>query len=238
MGAEMTKEGGSVNKNRGLTQEGLKLIACVTMLIDHIGAALVPMMELRIIGRLAFPIYCFLLVEGMARTRNTKKYGIRLAIGAVLSEVPFDLLFFGSLTFAHQSVMITLLLGYLMMLWMRINPKMQLFAVFVCAGAAELLCTDYGAMGVLMIAVFALTANREDRLILQVLGVAALCWLIGGAYVRFSAFRVPVQIFGVLAMVPIWLYNGRKATRSKAVQWGFYLFYPVHLAVLLAVKLM
>ena len=237
MGAEMTKEGGSLNKNRGLSQEGLKLIACLTMLIDHIGATLVPMIRLRIIGRLAFPIYCFLLAEGMARTRDVKKYGVRLAIGAVLSEVPFDLLFFGGLTWAHQSVMITLLLGYLMMLWMWRYPGMRALAVFVCAGAAELLNTDYGAMGVLMIAVFALTANREDRLVLQVLGVAALCWLIGGVALRIGAVRIPLQLFGAAAMLPIWLYNGRKATRSKAVQWGFYLFYPVHLAVLLAVKL-
>lgn len=225
-----------MKKQKGLTQEGLKLIACVTMLIDHIGAVFVPGYSLRVIGRLAFPIYCFLLAEGMARTRNVKKYGIRLALGAVLSELPFDLLFFGGLTFARQSVMVTLLLGYLMTLWMRAMPKLRMLSVFICAAAAELLGTDYGAMGVLMIALFVLTRERGDRLAIQTLGVAALCWLIGGMGWQIGPVYVPLQIFGVLAMIPIYFYNGQKSTVSPGVQWGFYLFYPVHLAVLLLIK--
>lgn len=222
-------------KDRGLTQEGLKLIACVTMLVDHIGAVLVPAMGLRIVGRLAFPIYCFLLAEGMARTRDVRKYGIRLAIGAVLSEVPFDLLLFGGLTWAHQSVMVTLLLGYLMTLWIRKADGAKLVPVIVCAVAAELLGTDYGAMGVAMIALFVLTRERADKLPLQIVGLAMICWMIGGAGWQIGTVFVPVQIFGVLAMVPIWLYKGGKATVSRAVQWAFYLFYPVHLALLLII---
>ena len=96
----------------GLSQESLKLIACITMLLDHIGATLVLRMvqgmpmpndqyrqlvgiyyAFRIIGRIAFPIFCFLLVEGAYRTRNPKKYGLRLFIGMLLSEIPFDLAF-------------------------------------------------------------------------------------------------------------------------------------------------
>ena len=221
-------------KQNGLTQEGLKLIACVTMLLDHIGAVFVPGYSLRIIGRLAFPIYCFLLAEGLARSRNLKKYGIRLAIGAVLSEMPFDLLFFGRLTLAHQSVMLTLLLGYFMYLWMKKMPKNPLIPAIFCALAAEFLGTDYGAMGVAMIALFVMTRHGEDRL-LQILGVGLLCWMIGGAGWQVGSFYVPVQLFGVAAMVPIGLYNGRKSTASRAVQWGFYLFYPLHLTVLLLI---
>ncbi|MBQ8239062.1 MAG: TraX protein [Oscillospiraceae bacterium] len=224
-------------KHKGLTQEGLKLIACVTMLIDHIGAALVPWMWLRVMGRLSFPIYCFLLAEGMARTRDVKRYGIRLAIGAVLSEVPFDLLFFGRLTLVHQSVMVTLLLGYAMVLWLQKMPRMPLIPLVVCALAAELLGTDYGAMGVAMIALFALTRGREGMPV-QILGLAAVCWMIGGAGWRIGPVFVPAQIVGVLAMVPIGLYNGKKFTVSRAVQWGFYLFYPVHLLVLLVISMM
>ena len=91
-------------RKHGLSQEGLKLLACVTMLIDHIGATLVLRMlqtmsvrneqyyllvgiyyTMRIIGRVAFPIYCFLLVEGAYHTRNPKKYGMRLFVGMLLS---------------------------------------------------------------------------------------------------------------------------------------------------------
>ena len=124
-------------RKRGLSQEGLKLLACVTMLIDHIGATLVLRMlqtmpvrneqynllvgiyyALRIIGRIAFPIYCFLLVEGAYHTRNPKKYGMRLFVGMLLSEIPFDLAFSlrGNVLFdwSSNSVMLTLLLGFCM----------------------------------------------------------------------------------------------------------------------------
>ena len=208
----------------GLSQEWLKVIACVTMLMDHIGAAFFPWaLWWRIVGRMAFPIYCFLLAEGLARTRNRKRYGIRLAIGALLAEIPFDLLFFGGLTLAHQSVMVTLLIGYFMVLWMRRFPKWRLFALCICAVAAEWLCTDYGALGVMIIGLFVLTRDMEHRLLFQTLGLLILNWTLNGYW---------VQMLSVTAMIPIALYNGTKSSHSKAIQRGFYLFCPVHMLVL------
>ena len=208
----------------GLSQEWLKVIACVTMLMDHIGAAFFPWaLWWRIVGRMAFPIYCFLLAEGLARTRNMKRYGIRLAIGAVLAEIPFDLLFFGGLTLAHQSVMVTLLIGYFMVLWMRRFPRWKLFALCICAMAAELLCTDYGALGVMIIGLFVLTRDMEHHLLFQTLGLLVLNWALNGYW---------VQMLAVTAMIPIAFYNGTKSSHSKAVQRVFYLFYPVHMLVL------
>ena len=100
-----------------LSQEGLKVIACISMLVDHIGAMLFPELAwLRIIGRLAFPIYCFLLVEGMKYTRNPKNYILRLGIGMLLAELPFDILFEKGFSWASQSVMVTLTLGAVMLL--------------------------------------------------------------------------------------------------------------------------
>ena len=235
---EALRKGRGRVKTRGLTQEGLKIIACVTMLIDHIGAVFVPGYALRIIGRLAFPIYCFLMAEGLAHTRDLKKYGVRLAIGAALSEIPFDLLFFGRVTIFHQSVMVTLLLGYFMYLWMGKMRKNPLIPAVFCVLAAEFLNTDYGAMGVAMIALFILTRNLRDGWPLRILGVAVLCWMIGGAGWQVGPVYVPVQIFGVTAMIPISLYNGQKSTASRAAQWGFYLFYPAHLTVLLLLTIL
>lgn len=238
-------------ERKGLYQEGLKLIACVTMLLDHIGASLVQSMYLsahwavlydlywllRTVGRLSFPIYCFLLAEGAARTRDPKKYALRLALGAVLAEVPFDLLFYGGLTWEHQSVMVTLLLGYLMILVLKTaktsGGKMLLIVPF--ALAAELLGTDYGGFSALVIGLFALTRERGDRILLQTLGQLLLWWLMGSAAVPIGPVEVPVQLFAVLSMIPIALYSGRKRTASRAVQRGFYLFYPVHLVVLLGI---
>lgn len=220
-----------------IPQEGLKLLACVTMLIDHIGAAFVPGIGLRIIGRLAFPIYCFLLAEGVRYTRSLKSYGIRLCIGALLSELPFDLLFFGSVTARHQSVMVTLLLGYLALLWAR-KMKNHLLPAIVCFAAAELLSTDYGGWGVAMIVLFDITAGKSHERILQILGLTVICWCIGGLTIAVGAVRMPVEMFAVLAMIPIGLYSGRKVTRSRAVQRAFYLFYPAHLTVLLLIAMM
>ena len=223
-----------------IPQEILKLIACATMLIDHFGAAIVPtlpvpyMVDLyyicRIIGRIAFPIYCFLLVEGIRHTRNAGSYILRLGIGILLAELPFDFLFEGGFTWAAQNVMVTLVLGAVMLLCVQKTEKkaLQLLLILPFAIAAELLCCDYGGWGIAMIAVFALV----DRLPLQVAGMALLNWIMPGVDISVFGLAIPIQFFALLGMIPVALYSGKKLTHSRALQWGFYLFYPVHLLIL------
>ncbi len=213
-------------QSSGLSQEGLKLIACASMLLDHIGAALAPgALWLRIIGRIAFPIYCFLLVEGVHHTRHPGRYALRLAVGMVLSELPFDMLFYGRWTWGHQNVMVTLLLAFGMALAMKNtkSPLVKLLAVAATAVLAELLRTDYAGFGILVAALFVLVRDSEFRLPLLALGLPALALLTGHA---------DVELFYVGAVIPIAFYSGRKATASPAAQWAFYLFYPAHLTVL------
>ena len=222
-------------KNKGLSQEALKLIACMTMLLDHIGIVILPSTGLRIIGRIAFPIYCFLLAEGIAHTRNPKKYGLRLLIGALLAELPFDLLFYGGLTFAHQSVMVTLLLGFLMAMWMKKTGNIMLpFAV--CFLGAEFLSTDYGGFGVGLIALFFISREHPRKFLIQLVGMVFTMWMMNSMEVSIGFIRMPIQMFALLAMVPIYFYSGEKQSRNVWIQRFFYLFYPVHLAVLLLVK--
>lgn len=222
---------------KGISQEGLKIIACVTMLLDHTGATILPSMGLRIIGRLAFPIYCFLLAEGVAHTRNPKRYGLRLFIGALLAEIPFDLLFFGRLTLEHQSVMVTLLLGFLMAVWYKKRGKMLLpFAV--CFFAAELLGTDYSGFGVALIALFVLSRGKPRAFLIQLVGMALIMLLMGSYVLSFGAVRIPIQVFALPAMILIYFYSGEKSTGNVWIQRAFYLFYPVHLTVLLIVTKM
>lgn len=239
-------------QKRGLPQECLKLIACVAMLLDH--AAVVIVMDyfhratgankgailelhemLRTVGRLAFPIYCFLLAEGAAHTRNPKGYALRLLFSALLSELPFDLAIFGGFTWQHQSVMVTLLLGFAMLEVMKKCPRwsLQLLTVIPFGVLAECMQTDYGAMGIYTIGLFALTREIPRREIWQFFGLwfifspnhlMALNWL-GG-------FSLTMQELAAFAVLPIMLYDGRKMTKNKAVQWAFYLFYPAHLLVL------
>lgn len=227
-------------KQKILPQEGLKLIACITMLIDHFGHAIVPCLPVphmanlyyacRLVGRIAFPIYCFLLAEGMRHTRNPGNYIGRLAIGILLAELPFDLLFEGGISWEYQSVMVTLTLGAVMLWCMQKTEKpwLKLLMVLPFVLLAEFLNSDYGGWGIVMIAVFAFF----DRLSLQMTAMILVNAMMNSATVPVFGIDVSVQIFAVLAMVPICLYSGKKLTRSKAVQWGFYLFYPLHLLVL------
>lgn len=225
----------------GISQETLKLIACLAMLIDHFGATVLltlPIAQLdtlyyacRMIGRLAFPIYCFLLAEGMGHTRNPMKYILRLAVGILLAELPFDLLFEGGFTWNYQSVMITLTLGAVMLLCMQKTQKrwQKVLLILPFAILAELAKSDYGAGGIVMIAVFGLF----DRPLLQTVALFLVNWqLIPSAAVIVFGIVVIIQLLAVLAMIPISLYDGRKLSQSKIIQWGFYLFYPVHLLIL------
>lgn len=226
---------------RPLSQEGLKFLACAIMLLDHIGATLIPWGTLRIIGRLAFPIFCFLLAEGAHYTRNPRNYLLRLGIGAILSELPFDLALFGSWSWQHQSVMITLLLGAMALLAMKrmTQPLLKILVLLLFACLADFMNTDYGGAGVLMIALFGLTRERKYGWLVQLLGMYLICrWIIPGGVVWFIGRYVFIEIFAILALIPIWLYSGKKSTSSRAVQWAFYLFYPVHLSILYLISIL
>lgn len=222
---------------RGISQEGLKIIACVTMLADHIGAAFLPWMWLRVIGRLSFPIFCFLLAEGIAHTRNPVKYGLRLFIGTLLAEIPFDLLFSGRLDWGNQSVMVTLLLGFLMAMWGK-KTRNILLPFGVCFFAAELLNSDYGGVGVALVALFVVTEQKPRKVLIRLLGMVVLMLLMGSVEVTVGIVDVPIQMFAVLAMIPICLYSGRKVTGDVWIQRLFYLFYPAHLMILWIVSQM
>lgn len=235
---------------KSISQEGLKFLACLTMFLDHTGAILVAaairsgaggalLRELytllRTVGRIAFPVYCFLLAEGVHYTGNPRRYGIRLLIAAFLSELPYDLALRGGFTWQKQSVMVTLLLGFLALEGMKrckhLLPKL-LFPLPFCL-LAELLRTDYGGEGVALMALFYLTREVPHKYLLQLIGMwflfspghrMALNWLNG--------IHITTQEWAVLALIPISLYSGEKLSRSKGLQWAFYLFYPVHLAIL------
>lgn len=226
---------------RPLSQEGLKFLACAIMLLDHIGATLIPWGTLRIIGRLAFPIFCFLLAEGAHYTRSPRNYLLRLGIGAILSELPFDLALFGSWSWQHQSVMVTLLLGAMALLAMKrmTQPLLKILVLLLFACLADFMNTDYGGAGVLLIGLFGLTRERKYGWVIQLLGMYLICrWIIPGGVVWFIDRYVFIEIFAILALIPIWLYSGKKSTSSRAVQWAFYLFYPVHLWILYLISIL
>lgn len=224
-------------RKRGLSQEALKGIACVTMLLDHIGATMVQGYALRIIGRIAFPIFCFLMAEGTFYTRNPRKYGLRLMVGALLSEIPFDLAFRGKLTWEYQNVMLTLFLGFLTVEIIQ-KTKFDIVKLLAVSGGfvlAEWANTDYGGFGVLLVVLFSQT---RGKLWFQTVLVMMFSWMMNSLKIPVLGMMVPIEMFAVFAMIPIALYSGRKATSSRAVQWGYYLFYPVHLMILVIVRIL
>lgn len=205
---------------KGLTSFDLKCIAVISMTIDHTGAVLFPSEYwLRCLGRIAFPIFCFLIVEGFYHTRNLNRYLWRIGIFAFLSEIPFDLAFNGNcLEFEHQNVFFTLFLSVVMMTVLeRCGEWPEKAAVLLIAMWLSVVGRfDYSYRGILLVFVF--YVFRENRRVSVVMG--ALWNLL---------YQGTVQIFGMLAMIPIALYNGKPGKRMK---YFFYVFYPLHLTIL------
>lgn len=219
----------------GLSGSSLKILAIATMFLDHIGAVILePLLQssiigsrewmpvdlvLRLIGRIAFPIFAFLLVEGFLHTSDRKRYGIRLFLFALISEIPFDLAFQGRiLEFTYQNVFFTLLIGYVVIWGMEKTESgnwMKLPMVLLGMWAAAVIRSDYSFYGVFLIAVLYFFHGR--RKYQCIFGSLALLW----------------ELPAVLAFLPISHYNG---ARGKNIKYFFYFFYPVHLLILTGIR--
>lgn len=248
----------SNKKHSGFTGSHLKWIAILTMLIDHIGAVLLEYgllpqvadsvlagnsleylvpeyhfwfyltLILRSIGRLAFPLFCFLLVEGFLHTKNIKNYAIRLGVFALISEIPFDLAVYDRIfDFQSQNVFFTLFIGLLVLYGLNYFEKtlpasmapLRYLVVVTGVFAAQFLQTDYAGYGVLLITLIYELRNRRKM----------LC-IFGAIYtLLLESFTAP------LSFLLIYFYNG---TRGKQLpKYFFYAFYPVHLLLLFLLRM-
>ncbi len=205
----------------------LKIIAIVTMLIDHIGYIFITEHGLNLIfrgvGRLAFPIFAFLIAEGCSKTGDIKKYKYRLLAFAFISEIPFDFAFYNTyLEFSHQNVFFTLLLGTVAVYFYdqyNDNKKFKYLAIIFPAVIAEILHTDYGAVGVLIIVtIYLMKDDLKKQIYVIIFGNLILTML-----------SHPIQLLGMLTVIPIYFYNGERGINIK---YFFYVFYPLHLLIL------
>lgn len=227
-----------------LNSNQLKILACCLMLCDHIGYILLnDNRVMRAIGRLAFPIFVFLLVEGFRHTSNLKKYLFRLFLFALLSEIPFDLCMTGKvLDFGSQNVFFTLTAGLLAIACLkqaeksedkRINPAIAIMILVIITGFAFLLAFDYGGAGVLLVVLFyymkpfyQLETSKEKWL--QAGKMTVLSGILYGLVFVLS------EMYALFAILPISMYNGKRG--NKRFQYVFYIFYPVHLLIIWVIK--
>lgn len=227
--------------NEILSGSALKRIAVVTMLCDHLAYfLLLPLIDQgvllassgwgavyllgRIIGRIAFPLFCLLLVEGFLHTKSRPRYLARMLLFALISEIPFNLATSGTLRNpAHQNVFFTLGLGLCLLVLLEKSPH-RLFSAFALLGfcaVALLLRTDYSFVGILLVAV--LWQLREQPGLRM--AVAALILVFSRGFWGAMA---------VLSFIPIGLYNGKRGDERHPA--FFYWFYPLHLLLIVLIK--
>lgn len=233
-----------MERSRGLDGGTLKGIAAALMLTDHVGAILLPeVLALRCVGRLAFPIFAFFIAEGYAHTRNFGRYFRRLAILAVVSEIPFNLENGTVFDLTRQNVLFTFCLALLTLRGLEVLGRERGFGRWAGCGlvlaagfaAGELLRTDYGGWGVVTVALLQLCRDGKYAKLWLLLAMAAVNGLgMGSLTMPVFGGEMPIQIFAVAALPVIWLYNGQAG--PKGLRRAFYVFYPAHLLVLEGIR--
>ena len=196
----------------------LKIIAALFMVIDHAGYMFFPkVIWIRKVGRISFPIFAFFIAEGFFYSKDRRRYLLRMLLFAVISELPFDLAFFGKWYWKYQNVMFSFALAILALMIFekcRENGKwwgwtLGLLGIGGCAWASVLLKTDYSYYAVILVAVFYIFR-----------GAGRICS--NGAGLLFQVLDHPhdVQTWSILSFIPLMLYNGEK---GPGLKWLFYL---------------
>lgn len=236
-----------INKHFGLNSLTLKIIAMICMLCDHMYASIIPGNQwLNDIGRIAFPIFAFELVEGFFHTHDFNKYLKRMFIMALITEIPFNLVAGGGIIYPfHQNVLFTFTIGLIVLKQIHNHKNdgqlkyLMNIILWTMLGSlfATLTFVDYFGYGILMIIVFYLAHELPHSKIVMLVGMVLVNGvLFEGLTVAFSIGNVliefPQQAYACLALIPIFLYNGELGPHNKYIKWACYWFYPVHLLIL------
>lgn len=234
---------------------GLHMLAMTLMLGDHLWAMILPSEEwLTCAGRLAYPIFAFMIVEGYVYTHNLRKYILRLLFWAAVSEIPFNLMYGESIFYPyHQNVLWTFLISLLLIVFAekcrnRFKPVTAIILSILTTVLGYIVgyatMVDYYGVGILTVLVFYFfrTPNLKNRLLQLVCLYVLNVKLLGGYFYAFTLFGCEFEFvqqgFALLALIPIWLYRGRQGIHSKAFQYFCYAFYPVHMLLLFGIRSM
>ena len=202
----------------------IRLVAMVTMMIDHVGYLFFPsIIAFRIVGRIAFILFAFLTAEGICHTKNKNTYIIRLLICGLISEIPYNLMLTSQLSFSYaQNVCFTLALGAIACKLIEERRRRETFITLLGLGGVlavvQYIPMDYGLAGVLAIIIMYLLNSTRDKRTLGAVGSSLI-----------TTVGLPLQIWSLMSMPFIYLYNGKQGKRYGGF---FYLFYPGHMLLL------
>ena len=232
-----------------LTSASLHIIAMALMLLDHLWGTVIPGNDwLTCLGRIAFPIFAFLIVEGYFHTKNLKKYMQRLFLFAVLSELPFNLAMGSRLIYPiHQNVLWSFLISLSLIRWNEKARASQKLWCQIAVGCGSIVLgsivglvtmVDFYHAGILTVLVFYFF--RRNTLLSRLCQLLCLWYinmeLLGGYGYEFQLFGSTVflarQGFALLALPLIWSYHGKQGCHTKSFQYACYAFYPLHLLLL------
>lgn len=215
-----------------MTSFVLKIIALISMLLDHLSYAIYGRISfLNYIGRLAFPIFAFQITEGYFHTKNLKKYFLRIGIFALISQIPY-MLFLRTFTNTFTlNIFFTLFIG---LVAITIFDKSQnkylgfLYVILICI-ISELFKFDYGYFGILVIFIFHMFKNNKLHMGIAFLLAVCLKYTVALIQSNFYSTYYILAIFTALSIIPIVFYNKKQ---GKNIKYFFYIFYPVHLIIL------
>ena len=236
----------SLKKLNALALRGLALLF---MFLGHLKKVVIAAPHsywMMCVANMAPAIFAFQISEGFHYTSNRKKYALRLLIFAAVSELPFNLMAGGWIVPSRQNVMFTLLLGLLalwLLQWGREQGTTSAMVLSVAGTvgmccAAQVLHMDHGMLGVLAVVLFGLSRDKAHKWLWQLAGMVliyiVMYQLIHG---KFQNWFVTLHSWmAVAALIPIWLYNGKRGSKNKFLQIGAYLFYPVHILLLVLIR--
>lgn len=218
----------------------IKYIAALAMVIDHVGLLFVPISTplgviMRVIGRLTAPIMCYFICQGYIHTHSKKKYGIRLFVFAVISQIPFAYMVYGYFWKLHFNVIATFFFCFLALLALDKlkSPALKIFSI-ACVMVLSDFC-DWGLMAPLWTICFYLLKDNKDKMSLWYC-ILCLFWCVRCCCVSYSGggewYDSLWQLGSLLALPVINLYNGEKGKNNKFSKWFFYWFYPLHMLIL------
>lgn len=217
----------------------LHIIAMIFMLCDHMWATILDYEWLTCLGRIAFPIFAFLITEGYIHTSNINKYIKRMMIFAIITEIPFNLMVSASPIYPfHQNVLWTFVISLLTLKYLNFDNTKNIFKSILIILLAIIIATvtmcDYFGAGVMMVVGFYIF--RKSKLLQLLMMIYVNMILIQGySYpidIAGYTYYFPQQGFALLSLIFIWLYNGKQGYHAKWFKIFCYAFYPLHMLIL------